>query len=287
MPRSFLVKTHPSHRVPDYGQLETQREINGACSACWGLVVPLLLPDRDAPSTPGDPPWPWNRTSVITHISRPPPHDEEAWGLAGPGPLEVGLADLRAGLAPSVPLTDRLKHLGLPPLLVLPTRWPPIPSPDADQTPDSLLGAEPAPSAPGCPRCLHCHKAHHSLARLARHRQLPCQLCFTCKFCDKECASLGALKMHIRTHTLPCLCTICGKAFSRPWLLRGHIRTHTGEKPYACSQCGRAFADRSNLRAHLQTHSGTRKYQCSCCAKTFSRVSLLLRHEESGCCPGP
>lgn len=25
MPRSFLVKTHSSHRVPNYGELETQR----------------------------------------------------------------------------------------------------------------------------------------------------------------------------------------------------------------------------------------------------------------------
>lgn len=52
---------------------------------------------------------------------------------------------------------------------------------------------------------------------------------FFCKHCPKEYTSLGALKMHIRSHTLPCVCPTCGKAFSRPWLLRGHIRTHTGE----------------------------------------------------------
>ena len=106
---------------------------------------------------------------------------------------------------------------------------------------------------------------------------------FTCKFCGKIYISLGALKMHIRTHTLPCKCHICGKAFSRPWLLQGHIRTHTGEKPYKCHMCQRAFADRSNLRAHLQTHSDVKKYSCGTCQKTFSRMSLLLKHEEAGC----
>lgn len=56
---------------------------------------------------------------------------------------------------------------------------------------------------------------------------------FFCKHCPKEYTSLGALKMHIRSHTLPCVCPTCGKAFSRPWLLRGHIRTHTGEEKKA------------------------------------------------------
>ncbi|KAL7668750.1 hypothetical protein ACOME3_009441 [Neoechinorhynchus agilis] len=104
---------------------------------------------------------------------------------------------------------------------------------------------------------------------------------YGCRRCPKSYTTLGALKMHIRTHTLPCKCHICGKAFSRPWLLQGHLRTHTGEKPFKCAVCDRAFADRSNLRAHMQTHSDTKKYGCNLCAKTFSRMSLLTKHREN------
>lgn len=52
---------------------------------------------------------------------------------------------------------------------------------------------------------------------------------YTCHVCAKIYYSMSALKMHIRTHTLPCKCNICGKAFSRMWLLNGHLRTHTGK----------------------------------------------------------
>lgn len=143
-------------------------------------------------------------------------------------------------------------------------------------------------------QCTFCSKSYSTYSGLSKHQQFHCQAnedstsakkTFSCKDCDKVYVSLGALKMHIRTHTLPCKCKLCGKAFSRPWLLQGHIRTHTGEKPFTCQHCNRAFADRSNLRAHLQTHSDVKKYSCPTCAKTFSRMSLLTKHAEGGC-PG-
>lgn len=138
-------------------------------------------------------------------------------------------------------------------------------------------------------QCPDCGKSYSTFSGLSKHRQFHCaagdgpKKVFNCKYCDKVYVSLGALKMHIRTHTLPCKCEICGKAFSRPWLLQGHIRTHTGEKPFSCTHCNRAFADRSNLRAHLQTHTDVKKYSCKNCNKTFSRMSLLTKHLESGC----
>lgn len=128
-------------------------------------------------------------------------------------------------------------------------------------------------------KCLECERSFVTAAALRKHQHPRKE--FACKYCEKTYVSLGALKMHIRTHTLPCKCTICGKAFSRPWLLQGHIRTHTGEKPYKCPNCQRAFADRSNLRAHLQTHSAVKKYCCNQCSRSFSRMSLLLKHQYS------
>lgn len=141
-------------------------------------------------------------------------------------------------------------------------------------------------------QCQDCGKSYSTYSGLSKHQQFHCAAAegqtkksFSCKYCEKVYFSLGALKMHIRTHTLPCKCHLCGKAFSRPWLLQGHIRTHTGEKPFSCQHCNRAFADRSNLRAHLQTHSDVKKYSCTSCSKTFSRMSLLTKHQEGGC-PG-
>lgn len=142
-------------------------------------------------------------------------------------------------------------------------------------------------------QCSDCSRSYATYPGLTKHKQFHCtasatsevKKSFSCEHCPKTYTSMGALKMHIRTHTKPCKCQLCGKAFSRPWLLQGHIRTHTGDKPFSCQYCHRAFADKSNLRAHLQTHSDIKKYSCTTCSKTFSRMSLLTKHVEGGC-PG-
>lgn len=140
-------------------------------------------------------------------------------------------------------------------------------------------------------KCDKCNKMYSTSMGLNKHEQFHCPATernqekkqHACQDCGKAYNTMGALKMHIRTHTLPCKCPICGKAFSRPWLLQGHIRTHTGEKPFQCHDCPRSFADRSNLRAHQQTHVEVKKYACKLCHKSFSRMSLLNKHASSSC----
>ncbi len=157
--------------------------------------------------------------------------------------------------------------------------------------PENLVTFEQSDSKPAsCKKpffCSDCKKGFSTHSGYIKHQELhnanQIQKTFSCKFCNKGYTSLSALKMHTRTHTLPCKCPICGKSFSRPWLLQGHVRTHTGEKPFLCNYCSRSFADKSNLRAHLQTHLETKKYSCQCCQKTFSRMSLLNKHSQSGC----
>ena len=87
-----------------------------------------------------------------------------------------------------------------------------------------LGGAGKTPCRYPCPEC---KKSYSTLSGLVKHQESHCpalhRLAHRCKFCDKVYSQQGALKMHMKTHTLPNQCTACGKRFSRPWLLQGMI----------------------------------------------------------------
>ncbi|KAG8223431.1 hypothetical protein J437_LFUL005259 [Ladona fulva] len=267
----------------------------------------LYMPYLTSNSTSPDLPEYYSRTSPVHTIPAsnplPPPTPEED-GDENARPTVVDYVPHNNHPAPpSPPLSsstvEDLSSPATPPSDSAPTSVSPIPVPPKKQKSTSSARHQ----------CTDCSKSYSTFSGLSKHRQFHCKgangasgnggsggkkskasgangepaATFSCKHCDKTYVSLGALKMHIRTHTLPCECKLCGKAFSRPWLLQGHIRTHTGEKPFSCPHCCRAFADRSNLRAHLQTHSDVKKYSCPRCARTFSRMSLLAKHADGGC----
>ncbi|XP_073515683.1 uncharacterized protein [Phyllobates terribilis] len=267
MPRSFLVKKPCSHRIPNYGQLlEAQAG-----------PVPSLYQNPDT-SPPRQEMADQRQTRDATSQIQVERGQGDHVNKTLLNPLEIRRSDALLILPNGLPLKDNMNNLNMP--LRGRTSDGGCPAP-GNKAACNSSSQEESPYVPDSVGCLDFPKAD---GLFPGNKIRNCRY-FSCPHCSKSYSSLGALKMHIRTHTLPCACRICGKAFSRPWLLQGHIRTHTGEKPFSCYHCGRGFADRSNLRAHLQTHSEVKRYRCPGCGKTFSRISLLTKHRDGCCCP--
>ncbi|XP_075043743.1 uncharacterized protein LOC142103571 [Mixophyes fleayi] len=264
MPRSFLVKKPCSHRIPDYGQLlESQAGLVSSQRQNEDSSIPRHDGTEQRQIHPAPP-------QIQPDVDLGDQYDKTFLK-----PLALRMSDALSILANELPLKDNINNLNMP----LRSRT----SDGSFSTSGSKATFNP-PSQGTPPPTSDSGGCFQKPGLYTGSKLRNCRF-FSCPHCSKAYSSLGALKMHIRTHTLPCACRICGKAFSRPWLLQGHIRTHTGEKPFSCYHCGRGFADRSNLRAHLQTHSEVKRYQCPGCSKTFSRISLLTKHRSGCCCP--
>ncbi|XP_069596332.1 zinc finger protein SNAI3 [Ranitomeya imitator] len=267
MPRSFLVKKPCSHRIPNYGQLlEAQAG-----------PVPSLYENPDT-SSPTQDIADQRQTRDATSQIQVERGQGDHFNKTLLNPLEIRRSDALLILPNGLPLKDNMNNQNVP--LRGRTSDGGCAAP-GNKAACNSSSQEESPYGPDSVGRLDFPKPD---GLFPGNKIRNCRY-FSCPHCPKSYSSLGALKMHIRTHTLPCACRICGKAFSRPWLLQGHIRTHTGEKPFSCYHCGRGFADRSNLRAHLQTHSEVKRYRCPGCGKTFSRISLLTKHRDGCCCP--
>jgi len=102
-----------------------------------------------------------------------------------------------------------------------------------------------------------------------------------CPQCDYHCASITAMKIHIRvkhTKEKPFQCEYCSSSFARKGQLQNHVTLHTGEQRFCCKLCPKKFATNDRLKVHQRTHTGEKPFQCHLCSAMFAAKFNLIAH---------
>ncbi|XP_072051664.1 uncharacterized protein [Amphiura filiformis] len=105
-----------------------------------------------------------------------------------------------------------------------------------------------------------------------------------CSFCHTVWATKSHLNCHMRIHTKPCMCVICGRGFATKTSLKEHKLSHdefvsmdeTKDKLHICNICNKRFIRKSVLNQHMICH--TKRYVCNICNQGFTRKDYLDMH---------
>ena len=101
----------------------------------------------------------------------------------------------------------------------------------------------------------------------------------SCEICNKRYKTRSSLRQHINMHNAEHICRICSSLFKAEYL-KHKSRSHS--VPYLCSTCGKSFTRHSSLTEHNKQHSD-KKETCPFekCGKTCIRKQLLADHINS------
>lgn len=107
---------------------------------------------------------------------------------------------------------------------------------------------------------------------------------YSCEFCNQVFHSKGMHTIHVKKHTKPHECDVCGRGFAKNFTMQCHRKTHFNQKDHRCAMCGQAFTLRPQLNKHIgEKHGADAQLQCDACGARFLRRNVLERHQAHYC----
>lgn len=133
--------------------------------------------------------------------------------------------------------------------------------------------------------CEECEELFSEVRELKQHIEMHTHANrFHCDICDDGFPQKWCLIMHMRHHSLPNACGVCGQRKQSAYHLERHMALHTEKPRYLCTECGRILSSKVSLRIHMQRHTGDKCYSCQDCGKKYNlKASLRYHVRKQGC----